>query len=479
MKKTVGVFGRNILNNSPARTLLMAAADMLFAGLIFFAVSYVFRLCSAEPYRISRYWNFLPFLLVYVTINTAMKCYHGSFFYPGIGLNKIEELRRLFYSAVLTYLLLYSFLMFSRFNLKYSRVILCTSLLLTVIAMPLLRALFRRLMLNWNIGQINVVIYGTSDLAQELAKELYRNAFYGFKVTGFIADSSDHPGEIGGLPVLGEVGAASRLAREYRIGYCICCQSVEKSILAYPQLSKSFSNITYVPAVKMLPAGLSPASIGLFGGFELQNRLAMKLPRLMKMGLEMLFCIIAVVLGLPVLLVLALLVKLTSPGPVLYSARRLGRGGRPIRVWKFRTMYLDAENRLEELLENNPVLKREWEKNFKLADDPRITKLGKFLRRTSLDELPQLFNVLNGTMSLIGPRPIVEAEIRYYGNTYEFRKRVKPGLTGLWQVSGRSQTSYRRRVMLDAYYVMNWSIWLDYYIFFKTVWMVLSREGAR
>lgn len=199
----------------------------------------------------------------------------------------------------------------------------------------------------------------------------------------------------------------------------------------------------------------------------------------MKMGLEMLFCIIAVVLGLPVLLVLALLVKLTSPGPVLYSARRLGRGGRPIRVWKFRTMYLDAENRLEELLENNPVLKREWERNFKLSDDPRITKLGKFLRRTSLDELPQLFNVLNGTMSLIGPRPIVEAEIRYYGNTYEFRKRVKPGLTGLWQVSGRSQTSYRRRVMLDAYYVMNWSIWLDYYIFFKTVWMVLSREGAR
>ena len=121
----------------------------------------------------------------------------------------------------------------------------------------------------------------------------------------------------------------------------------------------------------------------------------------------------------------------------------------------------------------------EWERDFKLQNDPRITPVGNFLRKTSLDELPQFWNVLNGTMSIIGPRPIVKEEIKYYGKHYDLRRRVKPGITGLWQVSGRSDTDYRFRVLLDTYYIMNWSIWMDYYIFFKTVYIVLMRKGAR
>lgn len=182
---------------------------------------------------------------------------------------------------------------------------------------------------------------------------------------------------------------------------------------------------------------------------------------------------------LPVFLVLALCVKLSSPGPVFYRSWRLGRNGKKIGVWKFRTMYADADARLEKLLASNPALKKEWQENFKLKEDPRITPIGNFLRKTSLDELPQFWNVLTGEMSIIGPRPIVESEIVYYGKTYEIRKRVKPGITGLWQVSGRNDTEYSYRVMLDSYYIINWSIWLDYYIFFKTILIVLLRKGAR
>lgn len=142
-------------------------------------------------------------------------------------------------------------------------------------------------------------------------------------------------------------------------------------------------------------------------------------------------------------------------------------------------MYEDAESRLAKLLAENPKTAEEWNNNFKLAADPRVTPFGRVLRKTSLDELPQLFNVFSGEMALIGPRPIVENEIPYYGNSYDVFSSVKPGITGLWQVSGRSDTSYSERVLLDTYYVLNWSPWMDVWILVRTVYAVLFMRGAR
>ena len=176
--------------------------------------------------------------------------------------------------------------------------------------------------------------------------------------------------------------------------------------------------------------------------------------------------------------VIALLIKLTSPGPVLYRAERLGQNGKKIFIWKFRTMCQDADDMLENILENDPVLKMEWEQKFKLANDPRITPLGRFLRRTSLDELPQFWNVITGDMAIIGPRPIVEKERHYYGENFHVFSVVKPGITGLWQVSGRSDLDYTRRVNLDVYYVTNWTLWLDYMILLKTIASVFQPRGA-
>ena len=155
------------------------------------------------------------------------------------------------------------------------------------------------------------------------------------------------------------------------------------------------------------------------------------------------------------------------------------KNGKPIEVLKFRTMRENAEYELEQLFEKYPEMRLEWEHYFKLENDPRITYFGKFLRRTSLDELPQFWNILKGDMALIGPRPIVNAEVKYYGKDYPVFSSVKPGITGLWQVSGRSDTGYEERVALDVFYVNNWSIWMDYYIFFATLNAIFLRRGAK
>jgi Undecaprenyl-phosphate galactose phosphotransferase WbaP len=176
--------------------------------------------------------------------------------------------------------------------------------------------------------------------------------------------------------------------------------------------------------------------------------------------------------------VITILIALDSQGPVFYRQTRIGRYGRRFHVYKFRTMVQNADELLQTYLAEYPDLRTEWLATHKLKNDPRITRVGAILRKTSLDELPQLWNILIGEMSLIGPRPIVDAEVEKYGDCFELYIQVRPGLTGLWQVSGRSDTSYERRVELDKYYVLNRSLKLDLQILWKTVFVVLKKDGA-
>lgn len=200
--------------------------------------------------------------------------------------------------------------------------------------------------------------------------------------------------------------------------------------------------------------------------------------RLLKTVLEALLAGIALLCCWPALLLVAALVKLSSPGPVIYRAKRLGKDGRPILLWKFRTMYHHADERLQAMLAENPALAAEWRRRQKLDHDPRVTPIGRFLRRSSMDELPQLLNIIQGDMAMIGPRPIVHDEVARYGEYYATFASVKPGITGLWQVSGRNQVSYETRVALDIAYIQKWSIWLDLYILQKTVLEVLRGNGS-
>lgn len=209
-----------------------------------------------------------------------------------------------------------------------------------------------------------------------------------------------------------------------------------------------------------------------------RNRLLSPWSRGLKRAADLAITVLGGLLASPLLATIILLVRLGSAGPVFYSQERIGRNGRRFKAWKFRTMAVNADEVLESCLESDPLLRAEWESNHKLKDDPRITWIGKFLRKSSLDELPQLWNVLRGEMSLVGPRPIVVAEIDKYADDYEYYVDVLPGITGLWQVSGRNNTTYSERVALDAYYVKNWSLWLDLYILISTIRVILFREGA-
>jgi Undecaprenyl-phosphate galactose phosphotransferase WbaP len=177
-------------------------------------------------------------------------------------------------------------------------------------------------------------------------------------------------------------------------------------------------------------------------------------------------------------LVIAILIKFDSPGPVFFRQTRIGQFGRKFTVYKFRTMAQNAEQVLQEYLSRSPELLAEWTADHKLKQDPRVTRLGAFLRKSSLDELPQLWNIFIGDMSLVGPRPIVDAEVEKYGKCFDLYIQVRPGLTGLWQVSGRNNTTYERRVQLDEYYVRNRSVKLYFEILLKTVVVVLKEDGA-
>ena len=194
--------------------------------------------------------------------------------------------------------------------------------------------------------------------------------------------------------------------------------------------------------------------------------------------LDVLLSLSALIFLAPLLLLVALLVYIVDPGPVLFGHRRLGKDGRTFRCWKFRSMVVDADVRLRALLESDPTARAEWEADHKLRNDPRITRIGQFLRKSSLDELPQFFNVLMGEMSLVGPRPIVGDEVAKYGRYFADYCRVRPGITGLWQISGRNDVSYRRRVALDVSYVRSKSVALDMGILLLTVPRVVARRGS-
>jgi Undecaprenyl-phosphate galactose phosphotransferase WbaP len=213
-------------------------------------------------------------------------------------------------------------------------------------------------------------------------------------------------------------------------------------------------------------------------GIHLQQNLMLPLPRITKRMMDLLLTLAGGLVLLPLLFYIAVAVKLSSRGPVLYANERIGRDGRRFRMWKFRSMFTNGDAVLEYYLDAHPEYREEWETTQKLKWDPRITRIGRFIRKTSLDELPQLWNVLRGEMSLVGPRPILIEEEAKYGEYYALYTMVKPGITGMWQVSGRSNTSYEERLQLVAYYVRNWSLWLDIYLLLKSVRIVLFGRGA-
>jgi undecaprenyl-phosphate galactose phosphotransferase len=245
-------------------------------------------------------------------------------------------------------------------------------------------------------------------------------------------------------------------------------------------LGRRQRRIQVVPSMRGLP--LYGMEVDHFFGHEVllltvRNNLARRLPRLVKRAFDIVVSTCALILGAPLLLWIAIRVA-ASGGPIFFGHKRQGQHNKTFPCYKFRTMAPNAEQLLQDVLANDPAAREEWERDFKLKNDPRITPIGKFLRKTSMDELPQLWNVLKGDMSLVGPRPVIRAELERYGNQVDYYFEAKPGITGLWQISGRNDITYDTRVYLDTWYVKNWSLFNDIVILLRTFKVIFRRDGA-
>jgi len=253
----------------------------------------------------------------------------------------------------------------------------------------------------------------------------------------------------------------------------------ERLIPMIERYADSFQRILVIPDLFGLSA--AEADVRDLQGslaLEIRKNLLYRRNRIAKRIIDLCLLLAAAVLVLPVVALVGLAILAESGRPIFFGHQRVGRHGRPFTAWKFRTMVQEADRVLRVALAGGPALDREWESAQKLKRDPRLTRVGGILRRLSLDELPQLWNVLRGEMSLVGPRPIVAEEVPRYGERISQYYQVLPGLTGLWQVSGRSDLRYEDRVWLDMHYVRNWSVWLDIVILVRTVWVVIAGVGA-
>jgi len=288
--------------------------------------------------------------------------------------------------------------------------------------------------------------------------------------------------EVEGVPVMGGLELAPALAQ--RLG-------VKTAVLAMPEIgaaqvlqvierfADAYTNVLVIPDLfNLAHFGAPTRYLGGALGIEVQRQLLLRGPRAAKRAMDIVLTILGLVAISPILLLLIVLIRLDSKGPAFYRQRRLGQDGVRFEAVKFRTMFNDAERRLNEVLESDPALKVEYDAFHKLTSDPRVTRIGRVLRKYSLDELPQLWNVLVGEMSLVGPRPYLEREIPDMDQKEGIVLRVKPGITGIWQVTWRNESTFEQRVELDVEYVRNWSPWLDIYVLARTVPVVVGGTGS-
>jgi Undecaprenyl-phosphate galactose phosphotransferase WbaP len=417
---------------------------------------------------------FLPISGLFICI------YFISGLYPGIGVGPVEELRRLTISSSLGMLGLMGLSFYLRNVTSWSRAALALTWVFLLVSAPLLRKAFRRLAVQLRLWGVPVVIIGESDGIGQIYTSLRRNKLIGLwpvlcvrtssLQSVFPPPSERSQAEWEGKTLFQAIDIAIIVPQRAPLG-------AVKNVLL--DRSHRFRRVIVMfDEARIGSVWFTPLHLVEQLGLEVTHQLINPTQQAIKRLMDVVLILLSLPLLLPLFGLIALAIKLDSPGPVFYSQKRVGHNGNELRMWKFRSMVLNAETVLKNYLEQDPAMRAEWEENFKLKHDPRITRVGNLLRRTSLDELPQLWNVFCREMSLIGPRPIVKDEIPLYRDDFEIYKQVLPGMTGMWQISGRNDISYDERVNLDVYYVQNWSIWLDIHILLHTFLTALQAKGA-
>ena len=445
--------------------------------LLVWCLSVIVRYAVGGSFGLSLYWDMIPMLLFFPA------AYAIAGLYPGILLSPPEELKKISQSTSVIFLILLGAIFLSKQSDTYSRAIFVMAWLGVLAAVPFFRTMLRRKVERWKLWGHPAVILGAGKTGEAVAEALAREHRLCLRPVAFFDDDQSKIGKsCRGLPVVGPLDAAKKVTEEYKgVTAIVAMPGVSPArlvdVLQGPVAD--FRRLIIIPDLFGASSlWISAFDMGGILGLEVHQKLLDPRRQWIKRCAELALILIFSPIILLLSIAIAVVIKLDSKGPVLFGHKRIGLDGKDITIWKFRTMVHDAGAVLAECLQTDPVLRAEWEEKHKLTCDPRITRVGRFLRRTSLDELPQLWNVVRGDLSLVGPRPIVWDEVDKYEGGFVLYKKVKPGLTGLWQVSGRSGTSYSERVRLDAFYVRNWSVWLDIYILLKTPGEVFRCRGA-
>lgn len=456
--------------------LVIGLADVV-GLLVALELAHGVRLLSGGRFTPEQYQALWPLPVLLVVFLFASRCY------APIPPHPAEELRRVSIAVTLAFLMLVVGTFFLRSAETFSRVALVGSWIAALLLIPLMRALAREMFARKAWWGAPVIICGAGLTGSHIVAALQHRPSQGLRPV-LILD--DDPRKIGtqmhGIAVAGPIMELGPRCAAAGVGHLLLAMpgaTAEHLRVVWSHLGSLF------PVVMAIPGTTGVASIWVeakdLGGhlaLELNQSLLRRSRRLLKRALDIILILVGGMVVIPLISVIALLVRCTSRGPVFYGQQRVGRGGTPFLIWKFRTMRCDADEVLARMLAQDEALRQEWERDHKLRRDPRVTAIGRILRRTSLDELPQFWNVLVGQMSLVGPRPVTAVEAEKYGDCWDLYLRVRPGLTGLWQVSRDSQTTYPERVAMDSFYVHNWSPWLDFVILARTVRSMVRGEGA-
>lgn len=430
-----------------------------------------------STFQVSEGYLFLWLPLVFMFFN-----FYGGLYGRRMLIYRMVE--RLFFACLEGTVLGIILMFFAQVSGQVSRLFVVLYTILAFTLMAVLRVVLSKVMKRVKVFQIPVLIVGAGKTAELVVQQILRDSGMRYRVVGFLEDRHPVNTPIHGFPVLGgfedmekviqETGvrmvliAAPGLPQDDLSDLIYRAQSLVKQVDVVP-------NLVAVPMSNVTAESFFDAKIMVL---HIRNNLASPWNQLLKRIFDIALSFIGIIILLPFFLILGILIKIDSPGPCIYKRWVVGKNRHKFGFYKFRTMCINADEVLRDLLNSNQEAREEFNKYYKLRDDPRITRLGKFLRKNSLDELPQLFNVLLGQMSLIGPRPITENEVPRYGNyIYEYFK-VRPGISGLWQISGRSNIDYQERVQMDTWYVHNWSVWLDMVLLWRTVAVVVKHKGA-
>ncbi len=404
--------------------------------------------------------------------------------YPAIGKSPVEELRSLTISTTVVFLLLGTLSFYMHNADRFSRASFGIAWVFALVMVPVSRNLFRSLCSSIGMWGEPVALIGYEKRGQQIWKFLMDNPKLGYRPVVVLDGYSSQ--DVPSIPL-------AHLKRSNLVPDSTIrdLDGVNTAILIPNEIPNEFLSeviegqwhkfhrlIMISDEQNGGSVWVEPHDIGGILGLEVRQNLFSDLHQRIKRFMDLSLIFIAAPVWIVLFGLIAIMIRINSRGSVIYRQKRIGRNGKEFMVWKFRTMVENADQVLEDYLLRHTDLLEEWKSTQKIKNDPRVTGVGKFLRRFSLDELPQMINVLDGEMSLVGPRPIVEEEIDFYKSHFHLYKKVKPGMTGLWQISGRNDTTYEERVKLDEYYVRNWSAWADIYILAATLKVVLSGKGA-